>query len=187
MIDTDVAGEAGLLYSTYLGGSEQDNAAAIAVDVATGHLYVSGWSSQDYPGNPDPVPFPTTSDAFPTTPTLFDVFLTKLDPAGNGGADLLFSTLIGGAADESAIAMTLGGPDDVYLAGHTASGDFPVTNATTYSAGYDGFVMRVTWSTQPTPPAAPSNLVASAVSTDAIALSWSDNSSDEDGFEIPEG
>ncbi len=36
----------------------------------------------------------------------------------------------------------------------------------------------------PTPPAAPSNLTATAVSETRIDLSWTDNSDDEDGFEI---
>ena len=37
---------------------------------------------------------------------------------------------------------------------------------------------------QPNPPAAPSNLTASAVSSSQINLSWSDNSNNESGFEI---
>jgi FtsP/CotA-like multicopper oxidase with cupredoxin domain len=37
---------------------------------------------------------------------------------------------------------------------------------------------------QPTPPVAPSNLVATAVSSSAIDLVWSDGSDNEDGFEI---
>lgn len=45
------------------------------------------------------------------------------------------------------------------------------------SAFQDDYVM-------PTPPQAPSNLTASAISHDQINLSWSDNSSDESGFEI---
>jgi hypothetical protein len=39
----------------------------------------------------------------------------------------------------------------------------------------------------PPPPAAPSNLAAAGVSTNAIALSWADNSSDETGFVLEWG
>ena len=70
----------GLVYSTRLGGTNSDEAFAIAID-SDGNAYVTG---------------ETESTNFPTTPGAFltsgrGIFVTKLNPAGTG---LVYSTLI---------------------------------------------------------------------------------------------
>jgi hypothetical protein len=80
----DAAGSA-LVYSTYLGGSDFDSAAAIAVDKA-GDAYVTGPThSRD---------FPTTAGAFSTTYAggNGDAFVSKLNAAGSA---LIYSTYLG--------------------------------------------------------------------------------------------
>jgi hypothetical protein len=111
----------GLLYSTYLGGSFDDSATGIAVD-ASGSAYVTGWTvSFDLPND-----FPTTSDAYQTSaPGQLDGFLTKL--AADGSA-LSYSTYFGGANDDVATAVALDPSGNVYIAGETASTDFPTTS-----------------------------------------------------------
>lgn len=52
-----------------------------------------------------------------------DVFVARLDPAGN----ILYSTLVGGSAGETATAMTVDPAGNVYVAGTTGSNDFPTT------------------------------------------------------------
>jgi subtilisin family serine protease len=52
------------------------------------------------------------------------------------------------------------------------------------SAGTSGFSNYVATTTAAAPPAAPSNLTSSAVAYNQISLSWSDNSSNESGFQI---
>jgi hypothetical protein len=110
----DAAG-ATLAYSTYLGGSSEDHAQAIAVDAA-GHAYVTGFTSAD---------FPTTPGAFATTlKGLADAFVTKLNPVGSA---LVYSTYLGGISSDlpSGIAVDVSGI--AYVTGTTISPDFPTT------------------------------------------------------------
>jgi len=103
-----------VVYATYLGGSSQDEGLGIALDVEN-NAYITG---------------ATMSVDFPTEPPGslmggFDVFVTKLDPAGN----LLFSALYGGALGDdigTSVAVSSSGiSTGVYVAGSTTSADFP--------------------------------------------------------------
>ncbi len=102
-----------LVYATYLGGSQFDEAYAVAVD-ASGHAYVTG---------------KTGSTDFPTTNALQgiamgSVFVTELAP---DGASLVYSTRLGGGSDTgSAIAVDPTGR--AYVTGTTYAKDFPVTS-----------------------------------------------------------
>ena len=104
-----------LQYSTFLGGSGGDIAAAIAVDRSTQTAYVTGTTTS---GN-----FPVTPDAF-QKPTLnqSSAFITGIAP---DGGSLTNSTYFGGvfAMYPMAIAFT----DGVYVAGYTNSPGLPTT------------------------------------------------------------
>jgi hypothetical protein len=103
-----------LIYSTFLGGSNDDIALALAVG-ADGSAYVAGTS-----GSRD---FPTTHGAYDPTPD--GGFITKLDPTG---ASLVYSTSLGPASKgETISALALGSDGTVYVTGNTESGDFPTT------------------------------------------------------------
>ena len=108
-----------IAYSTYLGGSDRDVATAVAVD-ADGNAYVTGETSS--------ADFPVPPDAIQATPRgNSDVFITKLDPTG---ANVLFSTYLGGDSDERANAIAVGANGNVYIAGQTSepvSVPFPTT------------------------------------------------------------
>jgi beta-propeller repeat-containing protein len=112
----DATGSA-LVYSTYLGGSSFELALGIAVD-NLGNAYVTGG---------------TGSSNFPTTPGAFqsvlrgggDAFVTKLNPTGSA---LLYSTYLGGSASEGGYTrIAVDSVGNAYVAGHTASTDFPTT------------------------------------------------------------
>jgi len=110
-----------LLYSTYLGGSEADAAAGIAVD-GNKNVYVTGQTASS--------DFPLTSNA--TQPKLGggnDAFIAEINPAGS---QLMISTYLGGSQDEDsastgpsfspvgAIAVDSAGAN-LYVTGNTAS------------------------------------------------------------------
>jgi hypothetical protein len=126
-----------LVYSTFLGGSGDPNVAlvgggsnAIAVDAA-GNAYVAGQTfSSD---------FPVTQGAFQTTNHAAGqdtAFVAKLNPTGTA---LVYSTYLGGSYGESANAIAVDAAGNAYVAGQTASTDFPVTpgafQTTNHAAG----------------------------------------------------
>jgi len=114
-----------LIYSTYLGGSREDDLDAIALD-ASGNLYVTGNTlSSDFPTTPGA--FQTTyGGSAPNIDNSFsgDVALSKLNPTGT---KLLYSTYLGASGDEFADAMALDTSGNIYLTGATFSSNFPVT------------------------------------------------------------
>jgi hypothetical protein len=125
----------GLIYSTYLGGSDGEIGARIAVDAA-GNAYVTGG---------------TGSTNFPTTPRAFhavfgglgDAFVTKLNPLGSG---LIYSTFLGGSSNEAGHGIAVDAAGNAYVTGSTGSTDFPTTAGAfqTDSAGStDAFVTKV--------------------------------------------
>ncbi|MFE0565521.1 SBBP repeat-containing protein, partial [Priestia megaterium] len=125
----------GLIYSTYLGGTETDRGAGIAVDTE-GNTYVTGFTN-----SPD---FPVTPGAFDTT---FngddDTFVTKLDPTGS---DLIYSTYLGGIGIDQGSSIAIDTRGNAYVTGSTSSPDFPVTPGafdTTYNGNTDAFVTKL--------------------------------------------
>ena len=156
-----------LVYSTYLGGSTGDSASALAID-GSGNAYVAGSASSTN--------FPVTAGAFQTTnkygfgtpggpssTTGPNAFIAKFNPAGSA---LVYSTYLGGSGGIVNLSPTLsmtGGDQvtgiaidssgDAYVAGKTASPNFPVTpgafqtvnNDQTADSigGFDGFVTEL--------------------------------------------
>ena len=98
-----------LVYSTYLGGRNNDAGAAIAVD-GTGHVYLTG-SAQ--PGFPTSEPSPSEAG----------VFVTKLTPDGSA---LVYSTILGDGFGTGIAVDTAG---NAYVTGYTNSASFPTVNA----------------------------------------------------------
>jgi len=104
----------GLVYSTYLGGSYNDQGFSILVNSA-GEAYVMGSTVS--------LNFPTTSGAcFPAHRGLTDVFITRLN--GSGSAPV-YSTYFGGYGVDYAFGMALGGDGCLHLTGQTGSTNFP--------------------------------------------------------------
>lgn len=116
-----------LLYLTYLGGSANDAALALAVDKA-GNAYIAGCTtSTDFPlMNPYQPKFGGMGGA--SIVLTGDAFVAKLNPAGN---QLLYSTYLGGSLDDIATAIAIDGNGNAYVAGATVSQNFPVSKSGT--------------------------------------------------------
>jgi len=106
-----------LVFSTYLGGTADDVATAIALDPDGRACVTGGASSAD---------FPVTSGAFQKTRHgSSDAFVTKFQLSGGG---LFYSTFLGGSGGDGASSIAVDSLGRAYVAGGTSSTDFPVLN-----------------------------------------------------------
>ena len=134
----NAAGSA-LVYSTYLGGTGTNDAGyGIAVD-GSGNAYVTG--------STDSTSFPVTAGAFQTArggggSSTTDAFVTKLN---GGGSALVYGTYLGGSGDEFGRDVALDASGNAYVAGYTASTNFPTSRPLQCANGgsTDAFVTKV--------------------------------------------
>ena len=102
-----------LVYSTYLGGSNQDYGNDIAVD-GSDNAYVTGYT--DSPN------FPTLNPYQAGLYGYYDAFVTKLNADGNG---LVYSTYLGGGYKDYGYGIAVDGSGNAYVTGDAGSTDFP--------------------------------------------------------------
>jgi hypothetical protein len=127
----NLAGSA-LVYSTYLGGTGDDFGNAIAID-ASGNAYVAGQTSSSN--------FPTASPYQGAKGASSDAFVTKLNSTGSA----VYSTYLGGNLADIGRAIAVDASGSAYVAGQTASTNFPTANPYQGAAGGadDAFVTKV--------------------------------------------
>jgi Bacterial Ig-like domain (group 3)/Beta-propeller repeat len=122
-----------LLYSTYWGGSGGEGGIGLAVDSA-GNTYIGGYTL-----SPD---FPTVNPIQPTLAGGMDAFATKFSADGQ---TVIYSTYLGGSADEWQNGSTVDSSGNAYIVGATRSTDFPTPHAIqpTNHGGNDAFVAKI--------------------------------------------
>lgn len=125
-----------LAYSTFLGGSEDEQSNDIEVDRA-GNAYVTGQTSSSS--------FPVKPGSFDTSRNgPIDVFVTKINA---NGSDLIYSTFIGGSGGDIANGLAFDSSGNVYITGRTNSPNYPTTagafDTVLYSGSSDAFVTKL--------------------------------------------
>ena len=119
IIDPTKFGPDSLIYSTYLGGSDNEEARGMTLD-SQGDMVVTGYTLS--------VDFPVTSDAAqPGNNGNGDAFVVVANP--NAQNFLIYSTYLGGSDGEVGYAVATDSSGYVYVTGYTLSSDFPVANA----------------------------------------------------------
>jgi hypothetical protein len=136
MMDMTKSGEASLVYSTYFGGSNNDEVRKIALD-AHNNVILTGFTlSND---------FPTTADAVQHNPGgNTDVFVSIVNP-NDPPRFLIYSTYFGGAQGEVGYDVKPDGAGNIYFTGYSLSPDlFTVGALYGWGGGIDVFVAAVT-------------------------------------------
>jgi beta-propeller repeat-containing protein len=124
-----------LIYSTFLGGSEDDISYALSLGTDN-RVYVAGYTkSSDFPTE---APYQATFNGGTD-----DAFVSLIS---SSGSELIYSTYLGGSEPD---AVNIGGlyldsDNRVYAVGYTISTDFPTVNPyqATHGGSYDGFICR---------------------------------------------
>jgi hypothetical protein len=136
VIDPAQSGAAGLLYSTYFGGTNTDEIDGIAV--GGGKVYLTGFTnSSDFPkGGPYASAYVAGQDAF----------VAEFDISQGGASSLAASAYLSGSADDYGRAVAVDTKGLVYVAGSTFSPDFPISanaNQSAYTAVGDIFLTQI--------------------------------------------
>jgi hypothetical protein len=134
VMDLTQSGTPSLVYSTYLGGSGNDDVNAMAFD-PNGNILVTGYTL-----SPD---FPVTPDAMqPVNRGNADAFVSVVNPNAPFIAGLVYSTFLGGSHTEVGYGVGADSAGNIYVTGYTLSPDFPIANAieSGYPFGIDIFL-----------------------------------------------
>lgn len=122
-----------IVYSSFLGGSNIDQAFAIALDAGT-NVYVAGSTASTDFNTRNPLQAANRGGA--------DAFLTKVNASGTA---LVYSTYLGGSGLDEAYGVAVDAAGNAYLTGSTASTNFNTINALqpTNRGQQDGFLAKV--------------------------------------------
>ena len=134
-LDPSLSGAAQLVWCTFLGGSREDVGHGVKLGAGGEVNLVGATDSTDFPLKN---PYQAT---FQGGQQVWDAFAARLD---GQGANLLYSTYLGGTGVDYAHALDVAATGEILLTGITASTGFPATAGafqTSYQGGpYDAFV-----------------------------------------------
>jgi hypothetical protein len=150
-IDPTLIGFPSLVYSTYFGGGNPIDGltlgGGIAVD-ANSNVYITGGTNFQHTGStatdfpilnafqgcldtPSTTTTTTTNCVTPASPIPTDAFVAKLNPAAAAGAQLLYSTYLGGTGNDAGFGIAVDSGLSAYITGSTSSTDVTIPSGTT--------------------------------------------------------
>ncbi len=137
VMDLNQQGQASLRYSTFYGGSGNEEVRGMAFDGKGGVIFTGYTLSDD---------LPLTSDAIQRVNNGGgDVFVGELNPSKTFQSGLLYSTYLGGQGGDVAYGVTTDAAGYVYITGYTLSPDFPIAGKApqgNWGGGTDIFVTK---------------------------------------------
>jgi hypothetical protein len=142
LLDMTKAGDDSLVYTTYFGGSGNDDVHGMAFD-QNGNLIITGYTLNacdtclaDFPVTPDALQSSYAGSG--------DAFVSVVNPNRTGNAFLIYSTYLGGSHGEVGYGVGSDSAGNIYVTGYTLSQDFPVVNAAqpTWGGGTNVFITK---------------------------------------------
>ncbi|MDK9701393.1 MAG: T9SS type A sorting domain-containing protein, partial [bacterium] len=124
-----------LIYSTYIGGSDDEDGSAIVSDQIGGVVLTGSTMSSNYPTTPGAV-----QRLFGG---YYDCFVTRLNSTGSA---LMFSSYLGGSSFDGGTGIVFDNEQNIYILGVTLSNSFPTTNGVfdrTFNGGNDCFILHM--------------------------------------------
>lgn len=124
-----------LVYGSYLGGSVNSFANGIAIDAAGNATVTGGTAAADFPV--------TAGAAQGANAGGTDAFVTRLNASGSA---LLYSTYLGGSADDVGARVAVDAAGHAFVTGYTGSTNFPTTPdalQTVYAGANDAFLVKL--------------------------------------------
>lgn len=128
-----------IVYSTFLGGSGDDTAFSLAIDLS-GNAFITGETDDAA------TDYPTTTGAFDEIHNgSDDAFATKLN---DDGTALIYSTFLGGSADDSGRGIAIDFSGNAFVTGHAfdSTADYPTTTGAfneLHNGSFDTFVTKL--------------------------------------------
>ena len=118
-----------LVYSTFLGGTDNDYIPTVSLDNNSNIYIVGSTYSAD---------FPIKNGIQDIFGGISDLFVTKFNSTEN----LIFSSFLGGTSIDLPHASTIDQSGNIYVTGRTQSADFPVENAinSTFGGNSENFI-----------------------------------------------
>ncbi|MGH9799239.1 MAG: SBBP repeat-containing protein, partial [Blastocatellia bacterium] len=138
-----------IIYSTFLGGSGNENTGLIADITPVGGIAVDALGNAYITGKTESSNFPVVRAIQPTLRGDNDAFIAKIDPAGS---ELIYSTYLGSTFtgdngfDERGLDITVDANASVYVTGQVLKNDFPTVMPAqaAYGGGLsDAFIVKI--------------------------------------------
>ena len=143
-LNPTLSGASSVAYSTFFGGSTPTTGetvgGGVAVDINSVAYFTGGTTFTN---------LPMLNASQGTLAGGVDAFVVKLDPAAIAGAQLIYSTYLGGTGDDIANAIAVDTGLTAYVTGSTTSTDFPVAGTGVFqpshnpAAGTDAFLAKL--------------------------------------------
>ena len=128
------AAGSGLVFSTYVGGSGNDQPQGVAVD-SNGNSYLVGFTTGGFPVSAGVLQSGYAGGSS-------DCTVNKYSTSGTQ----VYSTYLGGGGNDACVSVAADSSGNAYVTGYTLSSDFPITNGaaqTNYGGGQDAFVTKI--------------------------------------------